>query len=365
MGALLHWNLFGVKILRQNLDVGIEDIEFCLGENHVSNLQLKEENPSWDMSKTLERSGVNSRPIANPDTTALDLAEIAAIRLFSRLDYDQNEIDALIFCTQTPDYILPSNSSLLHARLNMLNTVMAFDICHACSGFIYGLGIARSLIISGTAKKVLLITADTYSKLIHPADRSIRPLFGDGAAATIISSENLVMKIKDMSFGTAGKKADRFIVETGGAKNRNPTEGNDALDRSGRIHSPNHISMDGLGLLSYFNNVVPAAVQGLIIKNHKTIPDISQFIFHQASRLALEGIARSLNIPDEKMIIDMNETGNLVSSSIPVLLSRLMSRNTFIPGGDVILCGFGVGLSWGTALVEFKGATCEPYSIST
>ncbi len=339
--------------MHQIIEIGIEGIEFCLGENTVSNAQLHEENPSWDMSKTVERSGVKSRPIAAQGTTALDLAYEAATQLLSKLKYDTHEIDALIFCTQTPDYVLPPNSSLLHGRLNLDCHVMAFDISHACSGFIYGLGIARSLVASGTAKKVLLITADTYSKLVHPADRSIRPLFGDGAAATIVSSENLVMKIKDMSFGTAGKKADRFIVESGGARNNASIDENIVPDRSGRIHSSNHISMDGLGLLSYFNNVVPESVLEILKKNHQTISDISLFVFHQASRLALEGIARSLKIPDEKMIIDMEETGNLVSSSIPVLLARLLKGDTFTRREPVVLCGFGVGLSWGTALVEF------------
>jgi 3-oxoacyl-[acyl-carrier-protein] synthase-3 len=339
--------------LHQNLNIGIEDIAFCLGQNAVSNAQLQDENPSWDMSKTLERSGVKSRPIADFETTALDLAFEAASKLLLRLPYESNEIDALIFCTQTPDYVLPPNSSLLHNLLNLGTNVMAFDINHACSGFIYGLGIARSLVSSGAAKKVLLVTADTYSRLIHPADRSIRPLFGDGAAATIVSSENLVMKIRDMSFGSAGKKADRFIVKAGGARAKTKVSEEALFDRSGRVYSPDHISMDGMGLLSYFNNVVPLSVMNILEKNGKSFSDVSLFVFHQASRLALEGIARALKIPEEKMIIDMEETGNLVSSSIPILLAKMLERKAFFKGEPVILCGFGVGLSWGTALVEF------------
>lgn len=339
--------------MHQNINIGIEGVEYFLGQNSISNAKLQEENPSWDMSKIFERSGVKSRPIASPGTTALDLAYEAASQLLCQLNYGSDVIDALIFCTQTPDYVLPPNSSLLHGRLNLGDDVMAFDITHACSGFMYGLGIARSLVVSGTAKKVLLITADTYSRLIHSADRSIRPLFGDGAAATIVSSENLVMKIIDISFGTAGKKADRFIVEAGGARNKTLISENVSPDRSGRIYSSKHISMDGLGLLSYFNNTVPRLVLEILRKNHKTSSDISLFVFHQASRLALEGIARSLRIPDEKMIIDMEETGNLVSSSIPVLLSRLLKSDALIRGEPVVLCGFGSGLSWGTALVEF------------
>lgn len=334
--------------------IGIEAIEYCLGQKKITNAQLQIENPAWDMSKTVERTGVLSRPIAEDGTTALDLGYEASISALNQLKHGVSEVDALIFCTQTPDYKLPPNSSLLHGRLEMADQVMSFDINHACSGFMYGVGIARSLIASDSAKKVLLVTADTYSRLIHPNDRSIRPLFGDGAAATIISQQDPLMQILDMSFGTSGKKADRFIVENGGSRNKIfENEEDIKLDRSGRIHSPNHIVMDGIGLLSFFNNVVPKSVLDLLKKNNKSMSDISMFIFHQASQLALEGIARTLKIPQSKMVIDMADTGNLVSSSIPVLMANLIKKKSFSKGQYVILCGFGVGLSWGTALVQF------------
>jgi 3-oxoacyl-[acyl-carrier-protein] synthase III len=334
--------------------VGIRAIDYFLGQKTVDNSQLKFENPSWDMSKTEERTGVLSRPIAIDGTTALDLAYEASALVLKKLQDGANEIDALIFCTQTPDYILPSNSSLLHNRLNLNNNVMAFDITHACSGFIYGVGIARGLIASGNFNTVLLVTADTYSRLIHPNDRSIRPLFGDGAAATIISSDEPLMKILDMSFGTSGKHYDRFIIEKGGCRNGVALNDDDVqVDKGGRIKSPNHIYMDGLGLLSFFNSAIPKSVNELLDKNSKKISDISFFVFHQASQLALEGIARNMKIPENKMIIDMSRTGNLVSSSIPVLLADLLKRKTFSKGQLVVICGFGVGLSWGTALVQF------------
>ena len=342
-----------------NSAAGIEGIGYSLGKLTVSNDQLQAENPHWDMSKTVERTGVSSRPIAADGETALDLALEAALDVFARLQISASDIDALIFCTQTPDHVLPPNSVLLHGRLAMPPTVMAFDITHACSGFVYALGIANSLVASGTAKRVLIVTADTYSRLVHPLDRSIRPLFGDGAAATVVSSRTSRLGVVDISFGTSGKHADRFIVKNGGARHG---EGRpDAVvvpDRAGRIHSDDHIRMDGIGLLSFFNNAVPAAVRDMLDKHALAVDDVALFVFHQASRLALEGIARGLQIPDEKMVIDMEDTGNLVSASVPVVLAKLIDSGALAKGQTVVLCGFGVGLG-GQWCHHFKDGQVE------
>jgi len=339
--------------MKTDYRIGIDAIAFSLGEMTVTNDQLQEENPAWDMSKTVERTGVYTRPVARSETTALDLGFKASLAVLEELNLHADEVDALIFCTQTPDYVLPPNSSLLHGRLKMLQGVMAFDITHACSGFMYSMGIARSLVASGTAHKVLVVTADTYSRLIHPEDRSIRPLFGDGAAATIVSAGQPRLSVLDMSFGTAGKQADRFIVQNGGFRHpRSSSALNVAVDRGGRINSPDHIHMDGLGVLSFFNHAVPAAVREILARNRKTLDDISLFVFHQASRLALQGIAKSLGIPKERLVEDMEDTGNLVSSSIPVALARVLAQRSLPEGTLVLLSGFGVGLSWSTALVQ-------------
>jgi 3-oxoacyl-[acyl-carrier-protein] synthase-3 len=339
--------------MEHKYSIGIDAIAYSLGESLVTNEQLQKENPSWDMSKTVERTGVYSRPVALPETTALDLGYQASLAVLNDHNLLVEDVDALIFCTQTPDHIVPPNSTLLHGRLKMGHHVMAFDISHACSGFMYSLGIARSLVASGAAKKVLVVTADTYSRLIHPEDRSIRPLFGDGAAASIVSAGEPRLRVLDMSFGTAGKHADRFIIQNGGCRNPNkssPTQV--ALDRSGRINSPDHIHMDGLGVLSFFNHAIPAAVREIVRRNGKSLDDVSLFVFHQASRLALQGIAKSLGISGDRVLEDMVSTGNLVSSSIPVILAGVLAQRKLPRGSLILLSGFGVGLSWSTALIE-------------
>lgn len=337
------------------MNVGIEAIAYSFGSDRLTNEALESENPHWDMARTLERTGVTSRPIAAPSDTSLDLGERAALVLLDELKLSSDQVDALIFCTQTPDHVLPPNSTLLHGRLGMPHSVMAFDISHACSGFIYGLGIGRSLVQSRTATRVLLVTADTYSRLLHPQDRSTRPIFGDGAAATLISAVSPSLNILDMTFCTAGKQADRFIVQSGGARKPRQAEGAAVVDATGRVRSDEHVFMDGLGVLSFFTGVVPKAVKELLARNQLSMGDISLFVFHQASQLALDGLQRSLAIPAEKMVVDLSETGNLVSASIPVALARVMESQGLRPGQLVVLCGFGVGLSWGTALVSFAG----------
>ncbi len=337
------------------MKIGIEGISYFLGSNQLSNATLQSENPQWEMESILERSGVISRPIAAPGETALDLGEGAATALLTKLGLLAHQVDALIFCTQTPDHILPSNSVLLHGRLGMHQGVMAFDIMHACSGFIYGLGIGRSLVQSGVATRVMLVTADTYTRLLHPKDRSTRPIFGDGAAATLISASKPALSVLDMTFATAGKQAGRFIIKSGGERHPSQSSAlNVVIDKSGRVKSDDHIYMDGLGVLSFFTGVVPMAVKEILVRNQLSIEDIHLFVFHQASQLALDGLQRSLKIPAEKMLNDLRETGNLVSASIPVALARVMASLRPQPGKLALLCGFGVGLSWGTALVRFE-----------
>lgn len=330
--------------------VGIVALDYYLAPTTLSNEVLQLQNPSWNMKKSTERSGVASRPIAPVEITALDLSYRAVEKLVKADPQILSGVDALIFCTQTPDYILPSNSNLLHGLLDLPSHVMAFDINHACSGYPYAIGIAKSLVSNKMANRILVVTADTYSRLIHPLDRSVRPLFGDAASVSVISASDSLI-IDDQCFGTAGKLANRFIVENGGMRNAQKNVNKAQLDFAKRMRSPDHIQMDGMGVLSFFNKVVPASIREILIRNQLGIDDISYFVMHQASQLALDSLRKSLGVSSEKVIIDMSDTGNLVSSSIPVVLKRSMDKGLFKQGGKIILAGFGVGLSWGTALI--------------
>ena len=338
--------------------VGIEGIAYSLGTGSLTNKELQSLKPDWPMDQLTERTGVFKRSIADKSETALDLAERAARSVIDLRVGTLLDVDALIFCTQTPDYILPPNSTLLHGRLEMPHCVMAFDISHACSGFTYGLGIARSLVISKVAKRVLLINADTYTRLLHDDDRSTRGIFGDGASATIVSASNPMITVLDDSYGTDGKHYAKFIVPKGGSRNPNANAQKSSLETfsDNPRRSPEHINMDGMGVLSFFNNIVPKAIKNILKKNNLGLDDIDHFVFHQASALALEGLQRSLDVSPDRVVNKMKTTGNLVSASIPVALSKADIDGDFEKGDMIILAGFGVGLSWGITLARWNGA---------
>tara|TARA_R110002110_G_scaffold415612_7_gene652198 strand:- start:5704 stop:6711 length:1008 start_codon:yes stop_codon:yes gene_type:complete len=334
------------------MSVTIADIAVALPDNVVSNNDLRAQYPDWDFDRLEARTGVMSRHIAAPDETALDLAFTACETLKERGALDG--IDGLLFCTETPDYPIPSNACLLHGKLELSRNVLALDINMGCSGYLYSLEVARSLIVSGAASRILLATADTYSRLINPGDRSTRVLFGDGAAASIITkADNEESGIIDLSLGSEGKFYDRFIVPAGGA--RQPLSDATAVetaDKSGNIRTPADITMEGFQVLSFFNSVIPKHVRGVLEANDLTLDDVDLFVFHQASQVALDSIAKALKIPGEKLVNKLATTGNLVSASVPVALQMARDDGTAKPGQLAILCGFGVGLSWGTALVR-------------
>ncbi|MEP4377857.1 MAG: ketoacyl-ACP synthase III [Alphaproteobacteria bacterium] len=337
------------------MNVAIGDIGVALPETIVSNDDLRAAYPDWDFDRLEARTGVMSRHIAAPDETALDLAFAACERLKETGALDDNSgIDGLLFCTETPDYPIPSNACLLHGKLGLPQNVMGLDINMGCSGYLYALQVAQSLIKSGAASRILLATADTYSRLINPGDRSTRVLFGDGAAVSVIaSSDDDQSGIIDLNLGSEGKFYDRFMVPAGGT--RWPLDESSHVeteDKSGNIRTPADITMEGFQVLSFFNSVIPKHVRGLLEANDHTLDDVDLFVFHQASQVALDSIAKALKIPDGKLVNKLATTGNLVSASVPVALAMARDDGTAKPGQLAILCGFGVGLSWGSALVR-------------
>ena len=255
-------------------------------------------------------------------------------------------IDAIIFCTQSPDYVMPSNSFLLQRDLGIQNNILAFDYNLACSGYLYGLLMASSFIHTGVAKNILLVTSDTYSKYLADDDRSTRMLFGDGASASWIGDPNLVeidpliSKFDDFQFGSDGSGWNNFIIESGGS--RNPPGASSDRARSGKIH------MNGLQVLNLVNDRVVKQILQLLNKNKIGVNNIDQFFLHQASCLALKSICRRLNIRDDQAFSNIKFIGNTVSSSIPILIKDYFSERVLPRGSRVLLCGFGVGYSWGS-----------------
>ena len=331
----------------------IAHIEYHLPEKILTNQDLLKENPSWDIDGLLPKTGIHKRHIAADGETAFDLGVKACRKIFDQKLVSTSDIDAVIFCTQSPDYIFPGNAFLLHNQLNLSEHALAFDINLACSGYVYGLSIAKAFLNTYPIKNLLFVTADTYSKYIHPKDKSVRLLFGDGAAATILKpSPNGIIDIK---LGTFGKGYEHFMIPAGGCRIPKGHQTKELItDKSGNSRTMEHIAMEGFALVSLARGKVMTHIREVLAANRLTVKDIDLFIFHQASQLVLDSIQKALEVPDEKFFNNLANIGNTVSSSLPIALKDAWDKKRVKSGDKILLCGFGVGFSWGTALLEWS-----------
>ncbi|WP_025665442.1 3-oxoacyl-ACP synthase III family protein [Aquimarina megaterium] len=337
------------------MGVQISEIEYYLPVNKKTNEDLQRENPEWDVDKVASKTGIYSRHIAGKDETALDLAIKALEKLFTNTSVKKEDIDGIIFCTQSPDYLMPSNSFLIHKKFEFDKNVWTFDYNLACSGYVYGLCIARGFIETNMAKNILLITSDTYSKYIHEKDRSTVNLFGDGAAVTIVSnSDSDNVGIIDAMLSSSGKEYKSFYIPSGGSRMpKNETSKEETKDSSGNIKHSENIHMNGFAVWKFISRIVPQQIEKILENNNLTIDDIDFLGFHQASKLTLESLAKALKISNNKIYTNLDKIGNTVSSSIPIALKDAMEEKKLKRGDLIVLSGFGVGLSWGTLLMKF------------
>lgn len=334
--------------------VTIRDITYYLPEKVITNDHLREENPDWDMQTVEARAGVLKRYVVNEGVTALDLAYEACQNLFVLYKDLPAQIDGIIFCTQTADYIMPPNACLLHKKLALPEDVFAFDFTLACSGYIYGLALAQALICAKISKNVILVNADTYSRYIHPRDRSARTLFSDGAAVSWITQSDSSQGIIDIQCATSGKNFEKLFIPAGGCRiPKNSSTSVPMTDENGNVRTLENIHMDGMGILGFVNSRIPQQIRKVLNRNSLTLDQINLFVFHQASKLALDSLTRILNVEKEKVYQNLPQVGNTVSASIPIALKDAWQSGRILKGHKVLLSGFGVGLSWGTALLEF------------
>ena len=335
------------------MGVIIKEIEYYLPEQVVTNSDLGKENPEWDIEKIEKKSGVKNRHIAGVNETALDLGIKAIEKIFERGKISKDEIDVIIFCTQSQDYIMPANSFLIHKHFNFKQEVWTFDYNLACSGYIFGLGIIRGLIETGLAKNVLLVNAETYSKYLNPKDRSTTILFGDGGAASIISKED-EGGIIDIVLSSNGDKFDTFYIPAGGMKTpKSDSTSKSIADNSGNMKSLENIHMNGFAVWQFISKNVSKQISYLLEKNKLKTDDIDLFIFHQASKLTLDSLMKSLKLKEDKVFVNLQDIGNTVSASIPIAIKDAEQKGKLKRGDLILLSGFGVGLSWGSILMKY------------
>lgn len=319
----------------------IQEIATYLPKNVVTNEDLAAKFPEWDGDKIFDKIGINERRIASATETVADMATAAILNL-QKKGVSLDTIDYLLVCTQSPDYKLPTTACIVQEQAGLKKNCAAIDINQGCSGFVYGLSLASSLIASENFKNVVLITVDMYSKLIHPKDKGNLSLFGDAATATLISTQGKY-KIGKFTLGSDGSGFDKLILKNGGSKNATDNK-IDNLD--------NFLYMDGGAIFDFTVKNIPSLVNENLKLNQLRKEKVDLYIFHQANAFMLSFLRKRTDIPAEKFLISMEKSGNTVSSSIPLAFTEYLEKSKYPK--KIMFVGFGVGLSWGAVCLELK-----------
>jgi len=329
----------------------IKHISYYVPEKKLTNDELAVLFPEWDADSIFQRTGIKERGISAENELSSDKAVKAANLLFSEYDIDISTIDFLIFCTQTPDYITPSSACLIQHRLGLKKSIGALDVNLGCTGFVYILGLAKGMIEANIARNILLLNSESLTGLLHPKDKSSRIVFGDAATAVLVSGRDN-QGIGEFVFGTNGVGADYMIIKAGGF--RNPFKDNiitEFTDDTGNTSSDEFFYMKGTSILSFTLDVGPKMVNELLQMTSQTKDDIDYYIFHQANAFVLQLLQKKLNIPSERFCINLSNTGNTVSCTIPIALRDSLDTGKIKQGDKVMCVSFGVGLSWAATII--------------
>lgn len=331
------------------MGASVRQIEYHLPDKVITNKDLESEFKKWEADKIYKKIGINERHVVAENETALDLAFEAGKKVLT--NYDKSRIDFLILCTQSPDYFLPTSACVLQDKLGLRKDIGAFDFNLGCSGFVYGLAICKGLINSGIARNILLIMSETYSRHIHHMDLANRTIFGDGAAAVIVEYDEKE-HIFDFILGTDGSGMSNLIVPNGGMKSPRDRDAIEITNSSGDVSTANCLYMNGPEIFNFTIDAVPVAFRDVLEKNNMTLEQVNYVIFHQANKYMIDFLRKKLGVPEEKFFMDMADTGNTVSATIPIGLKKSLDRNLVRKGDKILLCGFGVGYSWGAVIIE-------------
>lgn len=295
--------------------------------------------PDWPIDKIAAKTGIHRRHVSAPDETAADLAVLAARKLFAQGRVVPTDIDFLLLCTQSPDHLFPTTACLVQHRLGISTSAGALDFNLGCSGYVYGLGLAKGLIASGQARRVLLLTAETYTKFIDPHDRATRTLFGDAATATLIEAD-----------AGHGGVIGALVHGTDGAG------GGNLIARHGGLRCPGRplMEMDGPEIFAFTLRAVPDCLDRLWARSGVQAQSVDHFVFHQANLFILEHLRRKLALPAERFAVHLADSGNTGSNTIPIVLDHLLVQSHVRPEQTLCLVGFGVGYSWAAGLVHWR-----------
>jgi 3-oxoacyl-[acyl-carrier-protein] synthase-3 len=334
------------------MNASIRAISVYLPEKILDNPELVRQFGTWTEDKIFAKTGVSRRHVVEGELVS-DLAANAGKALFEEHGVHPEEVDFLLLCTECPDHFLPSTACIVQDRLGLRKNSGALDYNLGCSGYVYGLALTKGLIAGGVARKVLLITADTITRTIHPEDKSTRAIFGDAATATLLeaSDEEGVGKF---SLGTDGSGASRLMIPAGAwARPSSPETRAETTNRWGNVRTQENLYMDGPEVLKFTMKVAPSCFQEILELNEAALSDVKLVVLHQASRMLLERVRNALQIPEEKFVIHLENYGNTTSSTIPIVLHDMEREGRLNKGDKVMIMGFGVGLSWGGTILRW------------
>jgi len=333
---------------------GILATDFELPETVLTYQELEERFGSETMQKVLSGAGIRNRRVAPPGVCGSDFAYAAAERLITQHGIDRGSIDLLVFCTQSADYFMPSTSCVLHERLKLSKKCASFDVNLGCSQYVYALSIAHGMILSGSASRALVLTGDTMTRTLHPKDRAVVPLMGDGGSATLLGEVPAEQGFLGFELGTDGTGHQYLMIPAGGFRQPVSAEtAKETVDGEGNVRTPQNLYMNGVAIFHFAITVVPETIRNLLAKLSLTMADIDLFLFHQANKYMLDYLHKKLKIPPEKSHFFIEEVGNTSGSTIPILLTDAWRAGKIRPGARVLMIGFGVGLSWAATVIRW------------
>ncbi|GHW53804.1 3-oxoacyl-ACP synthase [Vibrio cholerae] len=345
--------LMGVIVHNKAVIAGIASY---IPESRLTNEQLAAEFPDWSVEKIYEKTGIQSRPIASANESCSSMAVEASRKLFAQLGIDAESIDYVLLCTQSPDYKLPTTACIVQDQLGIPTHAGALDFNLGCSGYVYGLSLAKGLVETGQCNRVLLITSEIYSRYINKQDKSVRTLFGDAATATLVESMSADSDfLTGFVFGSDGSGKENLIVPHGGCVNPvNTTSYVETADNNGNLRRPLDLYMNGAEILTFTLKSVPKLVDSVLEKTGIEKKDIDKVVFHQANKFMLEKLRKKTKFSEEQFLASYEYYGNTVSSTIPLGLELAQKEGKLNNGDTVLICGFGVGYSWAGSLIKWK-----------
>lgn len=340
-------------------DVGIAGISASVPKNISKNIELVDIIPAEEIEKTINSIGIIEKRFVDSDTCASDLCFYAAEKLFSEMNIDKSTIDVLIFMSQTSDYKIPATAPILQHRLGLSKNTAAFDVGLACSGYVYSLSIAFAFASLPGINRVLLLDGETFTKIVNRRDKVNAPLYGDAGTATIIEKGEFGTSY--FSLNSDGSGFEAIKINAGGSRNISTAENLiEKTDKEGNLRSDHQIYMDGGEVFNFTMREVPRSIKNLLEYSNTNMESIDYMVFHQANKFMTDFFSKKLKLPVSKVPYCLDKFGNTSSSSIPLTISSELHSVLKNNNKKIMMCGFGAGLSWGSAILSLNKCNIVP-----